>query len=85
MVVVEPKCIGAKINQNGLTQMQFIVFLVLYFKIYSNWVFEGLKACDVMSKFVLSCMQYFAKLLTQNLLLLFAVHTGCWPSLHHQW
>jgi len=19
------------------------------------------------------------------LLLLFAVHTGCWPSVHHQW
>jgi len=52
---------------------------------------KGLNACDVMTKFVLSCMQYFAKLLTQNLLLLllllllFAVHTGRWPSLHHQW
>lgn len=85
MALVEPKYIGVLINQNGSPQTQRILFLVLYFKIYTNWVIEGLNACDVMSKFLLSCMQYFAKLLTQNLLLLFAVHTGYCPSLHHQW
>jgi len=43
MAVVEPKYIGIKINQNGLPQTQFILFLVLYFKIYEGYPENNLR------------------------------------------